>query len=44
MHNLWLYENHFGKSKWKLTKGSLVVAKGEACCTFYKTQGKVCND
>ena len=38
------YENHFDKGKWKLTKGSLVVAKGEACCTLYKTQGKVCND
>ena len=22
----------------------MVVAKGEACCTLYKTQGKVCND
>ena len=38
------YGNHFGKGKWKLTKGSLVVEKGEACCTLYKTQGKVCND
>ncbi|KAL6337102.1 hypothetical protein AAG906_036416 [Vitis piasezkii] len=35
------YENHFGKGKWKLIKGSLVVAKGKACCTLYKTQGKV---
>ena len=38
------YENHYSKGKWKLTKGSLVVAKGEVCCTLYKTQGKVCND
>ena len=38
------YENHFGKGKWKLTKGSLVVVKGETCCTLCKTQGKVCND
>ena len=38
------YENHFDKGKWKLTKGSLVVAKGESCCTLYKTQGKVCNN
>ena len=38
------YEKHFSKGKWKLTKGSLVVAKEEACCTLYKTQGKVCND
>ena len=38
------YKNHFGRSKWKLTKGLLVVAKGEACCTLYKTQRKVCNN
>ena len=38
------YENHFGKGKWKLTKGSLVVAKREACCILYKTQWKVCNN
>ena len=38
------YENQFGKGKWKLTKGSLVVAKWEVCCTLYKTQWKVCND
>ena len=38
------YENHFGKGKWKLTKGSLVVAKGKTCYTLYKTQRKVCND
>ena len=31
------YENHFGKGKWKLTKGSLDVAKGETCSTLYKT-------
>ena len=31
------YENHFGKGKWKLTKGPLVVAKRETCCTLYKT-------
>ena len=38
------YESHFGKGKWKLIEGSLVVAKGEAYCTLYKTQGKVCKD
>ncbi|KAL6319697.1 hypothetical protein AAG906_026766 [Vitis piasezkii] len=42
--NMGCYKNHFGRSKWKLTKGSLVVAKGEACCTLYKTQRKVCNN
>ena len=29
------YESHFGK--WKLTKDSLVVVKGETCYTLYKT-------
>ena len=38
------YESHFGKGKWNHTKGSLVVAKREVCCTLYKTLGKVCND
>ena len=27
---------------WKLTKGSLVVARGRLCCSLYKTQEKVC--
>ena len=38
------YQNHFGKGKWMLTKGSLVFAKKKKCCTLYKTQGKVCNN
>ena len=38
------YENHFSKGKWKSTRGSMVVVKGETCCTLYKTQRKVCND
>ena len=38
------YKSHFAKGKWKLTKGSLIAAKGEACYTLYKTQGEVCND
>ena len=36
------YENYFGKGKWKLTKESLVVARGNACCTLYKMNAKVC--
>ena len=28
----------------KLTKGSLVITKWEACCTLYETQGRVCNN
>ena len=35
--------NHFISSdNWKLTKGSLVVARGKLCCSLYKTQAKVC--
>ena len=35
--------NHFISSgNWKLTKGSLVVARGRLCCSLYKTQVKVC--
>ncbi|KAA8550233.1 hypothetical protein F0562_001917 [Nyssa sinensis] len=38
------YMNYFGNGVWKLTKGSLVVARGKACCTLYKTNLKVCRD
>ena len=35
--------NHFINSgNWKLTKGSLVVARGILGCSLYKTQEKVC--
>ncbi|PIA57238.1 hypothetical protein AQUCO_00600166v1 [Aquilegia coerulea] len=37
------YESYFGKGVWKLTKGSLIVARGKACGTLYKTQMEVCN-
>lgn len=32
----------FGNGMWKLTKGSLVVAKGKKDCSLYKTQAKLC--
>ncbi|CAL5350460.1 unnamed protein product [Camellia sinensis] len=35
------YENYFGKGIWKLKKGSLVVAKGQAIGTLYKTHVEV---
>ncbi|KAA8526119.1 hypothetical protein F0562_007781 [Nyssa sinensis] len=38
------YMNYFGNGVWKLTKGSLVVARGKACCTLYKTNLKMCRD
>ena len=31
------YCNHLGNGRWKLTKGSLVVARGHACCGMYRT-------
>ena len=35
--------NHFISTRnWKLTKGSLVVARGKLCCSLYKTHVKVC--
>ncbi|GKV23084.1 hypothetical protein SLEP1_g32861 [Rubroshorea leprosula] len=36
------YAHYFGSGNWKLTKGSLVVAKGGACCSLYKTHMKTC--
>ena len=35
------FQNYFGNGRWKLTKGMMVVARGEVCCSLYKTQGKV---
>ena len=34
------YCNYLGNGRWKLTKGSLVVAKGHACCDMYMTYAK----
>ena len=38
------YPNSFGDGKWKLTKGSLMVAKGIVYSTLYKTQVKLIRD
>jgi len=35
------YDNHFGFGKWKLTKGNLVVAKGEKISKLYWTKALV---
>ena len=32
------YGNYFCGEKWRLSKGSLVFARGKICCTLYKTQ------
>ena len=36
------YESYFGNGRWKLTKGSLIIARGKACNTLYKTHVKLC--
>ena len=36
------YIYFINSGNWKLTKGSLVVARGRLCCSLYKTQAKVC--
>ena len=38
------YDNYFGDGKWRLSRGSLVLAGGKIFCTLYKTQVKVCKD
>ena len=39
-----VYGNSFRDGKWRLSKGSLVFARGKICCTLYKTQVKLCKD
>jgi len=36
------YINHFGVGKWKLTKGSLIVAKGKKKSSFYTLHASIC--
>ncbi|KAG8367006.1 hypothetical protein BUALT_Bualt16G0027500 [Buddleja alternifolia] len=36
------YASCFGNGKWKLTRGSMVVARGAFCGGLYKTCAKVC--
>ena len=38
------YVNTFGGGMWKLTTGSLVVAKGSTCGSLYKTQVTMCSN
>ncbi|RDX91760.1 hypothetical protein CR513_26204, partial [Mucuna pruriens] len=38
------YDNHFGHRKWKLTKGNLVVARGEKIYKLYWTKALVGKD
>ena len=36
------YNNNFSDGKWKLSKGSLAVAKGKKTCSLYTMQAKIC--
>ena len=38
------YGNYFRDGKWRLSKGSLVFARGKIWCTLYKTHVKLCKD
>ena len=38
------FYNYFGNGRWKLTKGTMIVARGEVFCTLYKTQGMICKN
>ena len=38
------YDNHFSSGKWKLTKGNLVVEKGQKSSKLYWTKALVAND
>lgn len=38
------YDNHFGSGKWKLSKGNLVVARGEKMSKLYCTKALVARD
>ena len=36
------YSHFINSGNWKLTKGSLMVARGRLCCSLYKKQAKLC--
>ena len=36
------YCNYLGNGRWKLIIGPLVVARGHACCSLYRTYVKTC--
>ena len=35
------YESYFGRHKWKLTEGSLVMARGKKINSLYTTEAKL---
>ena len=38
------FQIYFDNGTWKLTKGTMVIAREEVCYTLYKTQGKICKN
>ena len=38
------HPSYFGEGKWKLTKGSLIVARGSKQGNLYVTKTKLCNE
>ncbi|KAK9000155.1 hypothetical protein V6N11_080661 [Hibiscus sabdariffa] len=38
------YMNLFGGGKWKLTRNSMIVARGNKQGSLYVTQGKICKE
>jgi len=38
------YENHFGSGKWKLSRGNLIVTKGQRISKLYWTKALVAKD
>ena len=38
------YNNNFGDGIWKLTRGSLIVARGKKCPKLYFTHPKISNN
>ena len=38
------YENLFSRDSWKLTKGSMIIARGTKCSNLYLTHAKIIKD
>jgi hypothetical protein len=43
-HDDIFHGSYFGDQKWKLTKGSLIVARGSKQWRLYVNKTKLCND
>ena len=38
------YDNFFSRDSWKLTKGSMIIARGTKCSNLYLTHAKIIKD